>query len=281
MAIHPQPNSWECGPFALSYALLALGVFEDRRRLSRIAGTSRDGTDEIELGRAARAAGCELLVVRHHSAEDARRDLEDHLDRGVPVLLCVSGWSHWITAVHRDGDAMVTFDSRDPSVVRVIPWAALGPWWRYRDPDEPDPARRLVYDLHPVVARRVAARPARFTIGRALHLRREDQASLRSRWFEVAGGLFAMALPPGVQLDAFTTPLIAALDRRRGATLRHVAWRYRGVDARAAAQLLDHCLFVAEAYGLEVPVEDELAAVTAVAGLVGRWAAAHRGGAAA
>jgi hypothetical protein len=281
MAIHPQPNSWECGPFALAYALLALGIFEDARRLSRVAGTNRDGTDEVGLGRAAKAAGCELLVVRHHAAEDARRDLEDHLDRGVPVLLCVNSWNHWITALHRDGGDVVVFDSRDAAVARVLPWTALRPWWRYHDEDEPDPVRRLVYDLHPVVPRSVLTRPARLTIARARHLRHEGQAALRRSWSAVAKGLFAVAPPAGAQFDAFTVSLATVLERQRRAILRHVAWRHRGVDADAAARLVDQCRFVAGTYGLELPVDEEIAAVPAVAALVGRWITARRDGAAA
>ena len=281
MQIRPQPNTWECGPFALAYALLALGIFEDQRRLSRIAGTNRDGTDEVELGRAAKAAGCELLVVRHHNAEDARRDLENHLDRDVPVLLCVNNWHHWITAVHRDGDRIVAFDSRDPAVVRVIPWPVLRPWWRYHNDEEPDPVRRLVYDLHPIVPRRVVTRPARFTVSRALHLREEGQAALRRNWSEVAKGLFPLVSPTGVQFDAFTEPLADVLARQRRAIVRRAEWRHRGLDVDAAGRMLDHCRFVAETYALYLPAEDEIACVPAVAGLVGRWASARQDGAAA
>ena len=39
MGIYPQPNIWQCGPFALKHALVTLGVLKDEREISKLAGT--------------------------------------------------------------------------------------------------------------------------------------------------------------------------------------------------------------------------------------------------
>ena len=50
MGIYPQPNLWQCGPFALKHALVALGILRDEKDISRLAGTHWwHGTDEIQL----------------------------------------------------------------------------------------------------------------------------------------------------------------------------------------------------------------------------------------
>ena len=65
MGIYPQPNLWQCGPFALKHALVVLGVLQDERSITRIAGSHWwYGTDELQLGRAARRYDCDLLMIR-------------------------------------------------------------------------------------------------------------------------------------------------------------------------------------------------------------------------
>jgi ABC-type bacteriocin/lantibiotic exporter with double-glycine peptidase domain len=69
MAIYPQPNDWECGPYALKYALIVLGISGDEREIARIAGTDEHGTDEAELARAAKRYGCETSATARPGGE--------------------------------------------------------------------------------------------------------------------------------------------------------------------------------------------------------------------
>ena len=56
MGLYPQPNKWQCGPFALKHALIMLGKFVNEKRVAEIAGTTWwYGTDELQLAKAARA----------------------------------------------------------------------------------------------------------------------------------------------------------------------------------------------------------------------------------
>ena len=50
MSFYPQPNKYQCGPFALKYALVMLGVFASEKSIARKAGSTWwHGTDEIGL----------------------------------------------------------------------------------------------------------------------------------------------------------------------------------------------------------------------------------------
>jgi len=167
MGIYDQPNSWQCGPFALKHGLLAHGVFVHEADITKVAGTSEtDGTDDRQLARAALAFGGVLQLDRYRTAFGARRALSRLLAWNTPVLLCVDQWDHWVTAVGADADHVVVMDSHYDTVVRLEPW---GPFLRriaYRDPHGTWLHRRPVYDLHPLAVRgetglRLALTPAR------------------------------------------------------------------------------------------------------------------------
>lgn len=153
MGIYPQPNLWQCGPFALKHALVTLGVLKDEREISKLAGTHWwHGTDDLQLGRAARRFGCKLPLVRRHQPAAARTELVRHLRRGIPVLLCVEEWSHWITAVNVEQGKFILLDSREKQVVTIADWPTLQRRWVYHEPDPVDDTETHTYfDLHPVV----------------------------------------------------------------------------------------------------------------------------------
>ena len=64
MGFYPQPNTWQCGPFALKHALAILGRFVDEKDLSKAAKATRGGTDERMLSRAAKHFDSKLLEIR-------------------------------------------------------------------------------------------------------------------------------------------------------------------------------------------------------------------------
>ena len=65
MSFYPQPNKYQCGPFALKYALVMLGVFASEKSIAKKAGSTWwAGTDEIGLERAANHYDCRLKYFR-------------------------------------------------------------------------------------------------------------------------------------------------------------------------------------------------------------------------
>ncbi|MDH4043881.1 MAG: hypothetical protein OEY20_07980 [Gemmatimonadota bacterium] len=171
MGLYEQPNSWQCGPFALKHGLLAHGLFAHEDALARAAGsTEAHGTDERQLMGAARDHGCVLRLERYHTAHTARRALLRLLGDHIPVLLCVDQWDHWVTAVGADDAHVVVLDSHYDTVVRLELWDAylrrvgyphrLGGWG----------PRVAWYDLHPLLARGETGMRMALTTERARHL---------------------------------------------------------------------------------------------------------------
>ena len=73
MSFYPQPNSYQCGPFALKYALVMLGIFKNEDEIGIAAGSTWwGGTDEIGLAKAARKYNVKMKYLQSSNPDDAR-----------------------------------------------------------------------------------------------------------------------------------------------------------------------------------------------------------------
>lgn len=237
MGIYDQPNSWQCGPFALKHGLFAHGIFVHEDTLTEAAGSTPElGTDERQLSRAARELGCVLLMERHHVAPLARRALHRLLAAQVPVLLCVDQWDHWVTAVGADASQVVVLDSHYETVVRLEPWRALLRRLAFRRrPWRWGPPLRW-YDLHPLFSRGETGLRLALTPERARRLLDAPSTFRRS-------------------LDAHArrlAPFVARGGRRSGVFALAPWLREQAADAMECpppADTLDEAAFTAELFG--------------------------------
>lgn len=255
MAIYGQPNRWQCGPFALKHALLALGRFAHEDELARLAGSSEtNGTDEKGLTRAARALGCDLDLVRHKRPEAARKALTDTLGRGVPALLCLDQWEHWVTAVSVQGDRFVVFDSHFEQPLRIESWPALEGRLAYR---EQRPFRsRTLYDIHPLTPRRLQRVRFWLTPRRAEELKGSAHGLLEHDWDELARRVLGLGVPAGPQLE-LGTPLAEWIAAYRDQIVEEAAQYSMLLDIAELGRTLDEIAFVATLYGVLLRPEDE------------------------
>jgi len=275
MGFTAQPNLWQCGPFALKHALMMLGVFVGEAEIARRAGTSRSsGTDEDQLRRVARRYDCDMPVVRHRDAEEARRSLAANLDRGFPVLLCVNGWGHWITAVKRESGQFIVLDSQDHAVLSILTWGQLRHRWAYR---EMEGGRvEVLYDLHPVIPRFRVATRTHISLARARHLRRAENRDLARLWDEYVRDLVAICRSR-TPLSENVISMGTFLRRHEKAILYHVDYWHGQMDRRRARRILKHMHFVADTLGMVVHEQDETSAIAAVTAILTLWAAAKYG----
>ena len=236
MPIYAQPNSWQCGPFALKHGLLALGVYTHEDELARIAGSSEQlGTDDKQLARAAGEYGCVLSLVRRSRASAARQELERWLARGNPVLLCLDQWEHWVTAVSADAHHVVVFDSQfDDAVLRLEPWERVLARLVFRKRRWRGLWTQRLYDLHPLVSPREAGPRLRLTVDRVRRLLEFESGALLDRWDEYARRLLPLAAAAGrtahlMRLDGFLRSqadrITLEVERTRGLAYRQDAER--------------------------------------------------------
>ncbi len=278
MGIYPQPNIWQCGPFALKHALASLGVLKNEREISKLAGSHWwHGTDDLQLGRAARRFGCDLLMIRRHQGPQARSELVRFLRRGIPVLLCVDEWSHWLTAVNVEQGKFILLDSREKKVVTIADWAALRRMWVYHEDDDmDDTATHTFYDLHPVVPRVRRPTQAQFSLARSRALRRNTNRQLAELWDVYLGDLLVLCRTR-TPLSRKVFSLGEFLRRHEAMILEQVDFWHGNIDARAARRVLGNLHFVADTYGLVIHAEQEKRAIAGITTILTLWAAAAHG----
>ena len=131
MGFRVQPNLWQCGPYALKHALIMLGILVDERKITRIARSNGSGTDERSLARAARRFGCDLKEIRLEEPDDARKELTGFLRDGIPCLLCVHQWKHWVAVVKEEKGKFLLLDSEDAAVLTIVGWKELSTMWGF------------------------------------------------------------------------------------------------------------------------------------------------------
>jgi hypothetical protein len=253
MGLYDQPNSWQCGPFALKHGLLSYGIFAHEDTLATAAGsTAEAGTDDHQLAMTAREYGCVLSFERYRTAHRARRALARLLAARTPVLLCLDQWDHWVTAVGADDTHVVLFDSHYDTVVRVESWSLvlqrLGyrrRVWRW------GPTLRW-YDLHPLGTRGEPALRLTLTVERARRLL-DAPASFRRALDD-----YARRLVPFV-----------AHNGRRSAAFALAPWLLDGGPSRTgvmlAPQAVEPVAFTAELFDVrcELPAAQNLARMLA------------------
>jgi len=278
MGLYPQPNDWQCGPFALKYALIMLGRIVDEKRVSRIAGTHWwAGTDEIKLSRAAKTYSSQLKHIRRKDPLRARRELLYSLKKGYPCLLCVDGWNHWITVIGAERGKLIYIDSRKDPVVCIATWRELKRRWVYHEPDPDDPTLiQTFFDLHPVVPKFRVRSKARFSLKRARYLRRPENKSFASHWDEYFNDLSAICSPRTPQSER-VFPL-GELLRRHGAMIKtQIAFWHGTVEKRQVDKLLKNLQLLAETYDFVVHRDHEKRAIVGITANLTLWAASRFG----
>lgn len=278
MGIQQQPNLWQCGPFALKHALITLGIFAEEGTITRIAGSrSANGTDEVQLGRAARFYDCDLEMVRRHDAESARTELVRFLRRGIPVLICIYEWSHWVTVVKAESGKFILLDSREEAVLTILAWNELKSRWVYNEQDEFDEKHwEKIYDLHPVVPRFRVQTKAKFSLELARYLRRPENRALSRLWDQYLADLMTIT-KPRTSLSKRVFSLGEFLRRHEQMILDQVDYWHGSINRRAAFKVLQNMHFVADTYGLVIHDEDEKRAIAGITSILALWAASNYG----
>jgi hypothetical protein len=278
MGIEPQPNLWQCGPFALKHALIVLGIFAEERTITRIAASrSSYGTDEEQLRRAAKHFNCSLPMIRRHDPETARKELVAFLRRGIPTLLCINDWNHWVTVVKAENERFILLDSREKAVLTIVSWRELKNRWIHNERDQYDKQHwESIYDLHPVIPKFRVDTRARFSIARAQYLRRPENRTLARFWDHYLADLMTIA-KPRTSLSRKVFTLGEFLRRHERMILSQVDYWHGAMDRRRALKILKNMNFVADTYGLVIHDVDEKRAIAGITSILTLWAAAKFG----
>ncbi len=278
MGFAPQPNTWECGPFALKHALVMLGIFADEKEISRIARADKAwGADETQLARAARRFDCDLTNERAHEPDEAKGLLLEYLGEGIPCLVCVQEWSHWVTVVKEEKGKFILLDSREKAVWTTPAWNQFKKLWVYHQKDANNrDIIASIYDFNPVVPRFRVQTRAMVSLSRARYLRRPENREFARQWDNYVEDLLALC-KPRTALSANVLSLGEFLRRHGEMVLDQVAFWHGWVERPRAAKILKNLRFVADTYGLVIHEENEKRAIAGITALLTLWAGGRYG----
>jgi len=254
-----------------------LGVLVDEDRISKVAGSNGSGTNEKSLARAARAFGCELRELRIMDPVEARRELTGFLRSGIPCLLCVHKWKHWVAVVKEERGKFLLLDSEDAAVLSIVNWKQLKAMWAFPMVTDEEPSRtETLYDLYPLSPHfRVQVR-ANFSLSRARYLRRHENRELARQWDEYLADLLKICKPRN-PLSEHVLSLGEFLRRHESMIVDQVAYWHGQIEPKAVSKVLRCLRFVADTHGLVVHLDDEKRSIAGITALLVLWASSRYG----
>ncbi len=253
MSFYPQPDKYRCGPFALKYALVMLGVFKHEDQIAYIAGSNWwDGTDEFGLAKAAKKFNCSMKPFQSSNAKDALRMLNERLKKRIPCVLSVNNWEHWMTVISYSKGLYVFVDSEEEKVIAIKTASQLLRYWRYKNVDD----NIISYDGYAIQSQFRKYTKATFTVQKARELMYKKNEELARKWDQYFTDLITICKPR----TKLTTNMITFPEflRRNEANLVERVADWHGTPKyNEIKKILYNMEFVADIYDLIIPLEDE------------------------
>ncbi len=273
MSFYPQPNKYQCGPFALKYALVMLGIFKDEDQIGIIAGSTWwAGTDEIGLSRAARRFQCKLKHFQSSNPDDARRMLMNELKKGHPCILSVKDWEHWCTVVNYQQGKFVVIDSELDKVVDIQTTSQLLRKWKYVE----NGTGIKSYDGYALIPKFKTLTRAKFTLDKAKGLMYDKYEDLARKWDQYTNDLITIC-KPRTKLSSNIITFSELLRRNEQNLIKRVANWHGEPTFSELKKILSNMKLVAEVYDLVVAEDDEKRAAIDLASILMMYACGKYG----
>jgi len=256
LSFYKQPLMYQCGPFALKYALVMLGKMEDEKEIENFAGSTWwYGTDEIGLGKAANHYECELLAMPSTgNIKDIIKNLNSTLRCRLPVILCVDKWGHWITVIRHEDGKYICVDSGEKKVIIIISKADLLRRWKYLDDKVPTYSW---FTLSPWYKTRLTAKMNIDIAKKLMSVKYESLALHWNSYFEVLAEVTRNRAP----LSEYTITFREFLRRNQKMLVELVADWQGDIEYKELNSILENFLFVAEVYDIRIHSDDEKTAL--------------------
>ncbi len=273
MSFYPQPNKYQCGPFALKYALVMLGQFRDEKVIAAKAGSSWwYGTDEIGLAKAAKYFDCTMKYFKSSDSARSVKRLISYLEKGIPCILSVDNWGHWLAVLNYDKKKFVVVDSGLEKVIVTYSSRQLLKRWRYYEQENQFES----YDGYALMSDIKVETKANFTYERAKLVMRERNADLASQWDSYFNDLINICRPirPNAKLTMSFTEFVR---RHENLLIKQVSYWHGTPGHTELNKILDNMKFVAETYDLLIYVRDQKKALIDLSALLMMYACGKYG----
>ncbi len=273
MSFYPQPNKYQCGPFALKYALVMLGVFKNEDQIGIIAGSTWwAGTDEIGLSKAAQRFKCKMKYFHSIDPEKARKLLNRELEAGNPCILSVKNWEHWVTVINHSKGKYIVVDSEMDKVIQIKSKSQLLKYWKFYDEDE----KMRSYDGYALCPKFKRQNQAALKLKDAKELMYKKNELLAIKWNQYFNDLTAICNSRKKLSTNYIT--FSEFLRRNEKNLVSKIANWHGLPSYAEIKnILHNMKFVANVYDLIIPLNKEKQALIDVTSLLMMYACGKYG----
>jgi hypothetical protein len=264
MSFYPQPYKYQCGPFALKYGLVMLGRFENEREIGKKAGSTWwYGTDEIGLAKAAKTFDCRMKYFRRETPVEAVRALRGHLKLGLPCILSVDNWEHWVTVINEQQDKFIVVDSGLDKVIVIYTAKQLLKRWKYIE----DENGFISYDGYALTSKFKPTTKANFSLDKARYVMRDRNKQLAEKWDTYFNDLITICRPRNPNSKR-TISFNEFLRRHEKLIIKQIANWHGTPTYKELAKVLKNMRFVAEVYDLVIHIEDQKKALVDLAAIL-------------
>jgi len=273
MSFYPQPNKYQCGPFALKYALVMLGKFTSERSIAKKAGSTWwSGTDEIGLARAANQYDCRMKYFRRETGQDAIKVLVQHLKKGFPCILSVDSWEHWFAVVNWQQGKFIVIDSSLDKVIKIYSTNQIIKRWKFIDPDNEFKS----FDGYALIPNFKIRTRAKFTLAKARFVMQNKNSDLAKHWDTYFNDLIEICKP--LTAKSIHTISFGEFLRRYEKMLVEEVANWHGSPSYAELRnIVDKMKFVADIYNLVIYIDEHKKALVDITSLLTMYACGKYG----
>ena len=272
MSFYPQPYKYQCGPFALKYGLVMLGKFENEREIGKKAGSTWwYGTDEIGLAKAAKSFNCKMKYFRRETPNEAVKALSYHLKQGLPCILSVDDWEHWITVITEQKNKFIVVDSALEKVIVIYTPNQLLKRWKYIDE-----SGFASYDGYALTSKDKNNTKAHFSLEKARYVMRDRNKQLAKKWDTYFNDLINICRPRTAHSKS-TISFSEFLRRYEKMLVKSVADWHGSPPYKELHKILKNMQFVAEVYNLVVHSVDQKKVLVDLASILMMYACGKYG----
>ena len=273
MSFYPQPNKYQCGPFALKYALVMLGVFASEKSIGKKAGSTWwAGTDEIGLERAANQYDCRLKYFRRETSQDAVKALILHIKKGYPCILSVDNWEHWFTVINWQQGKFIVIDSIKPKVINIYTSNQLARRWKYVDPDDDF----ISFDGYALIPNFKIKTRAKFTLSKAKYVMHKKNSELAKHWDTYFNDLISVC-KPRTATSIHTISFGEFLRRYEKMLIQEVSYWHGDPSPAELKKIVDKMKFIADVYNLIIHIDEHKKALVDITSLLMMYACGKYG----
>jgi hypothetical protein len=264
MSFYPQPNKYQCGPFAFKYALVMLGVFASEKSIAKKAGSTWwAGTDEIGLSRAAKYYNCRLKYFRRETGNDAVKALLQQLKKGFPCILSVDNWEHWLTVINWQQGKFILIDSSKDRVINIYSARQLARRWKYLDPDD----EFISYDGYALIPNFKTKTRAKFTLAKAKYVMHAKNKELAKHWDTYFNDLISIC-KPRTATSIHTISFGEFLRRYEKMIIQEVAYWHGNPSYGELKKIIEKMEFIANVYNLVIYIDEHKKALVDITSLL-------------